>query len=168
MMVKGTRYILTDEKAVKLNEPLIMLLSDLKEKYYGLEDDLLNLVVDEDTRNEKDPFDLLNNPEVCLKYSLIQDHMGILKPIIDKLHNTLYSGEEEILLNKKRVYLKNPKEMREWLGINVKPLILDGETLLYKWAEITGKPKSNISTWISKGFGITKEEYVEGVLKGIY
>ena len=46
-MVKGTRYILTDEKAVKLNEPLIMLLSDLKEKYYGLEDDLLNLVVDD-------------------------------------------------------------------------------------------------------------------------
>lgn len=164
-MAKEIKPILRDETAVELNELLIPLLEKVQCQLDGIDDALSDLTVDQE------PIDLLNNFDDCCSYLQLKSMSEVLFPIVMDLRNALYSDYKEVpLFPKKKMqpYIKGGVAAREWVGKEVKPLIIDGAKTLLEVSEILSVNNTTIYNRIQTGFGVTWSEYYSKVKEGVF
>ena len=164
-MIREIKPILRDETAVELNELLIPLLEKVQGQLDGIDDALSELTVDQE------PIDLLNNFEDCCSYLQLKSMSNALFPVFIELRNALYSEYKEMPLTPKKKmqpYIRGGAAAREWVGKEVKPLILDGVKTLSDVSKILNINGPTINNRIQTGFSMNWSEYYSNVKKGVF
>ena len=169
-MITAVRGICRDENAKELNELLKRLVKDLEMENEVITDTIMDMTLNHSERKDKSFWEVIRNPENYQELITLESRNSTLEYIISELRNILYSDYEEIPLQEEKETeprLK-PEQCRDWLGMEVKPLILKGTDKQQDVSKALGIGASTISTRVKSGYGANWEMYVAKVKKGIY
>lgn len=170
-MFQTIKPIYRDENAKELNEMLVKLLDELEMEYESLNEGLLDLTMCHSEQREKTFLELLENSGDINEIVNIKNQQKILNSILLKIKGIVFKGYEEPNSNKdenNKHGRMTEKEVREWLGRTVKPMILNGEKLQSKIAVMVNLDASALSRRVKKAYGVSWTEYVVKVNQGIY
>lgn len=165
--MKRINGILRDENAKEVNELLEQMIGDLVSENEAVIDTIMDMTLDNPERKDKSFWEVVGNPENYQELITLQSRSNTLEYIIAELNGILYSDYEEIPLKEHRM---NTEEMSDWLGENVKPLILKGLTKRQAIAIELDCPAPTILWRIRAVHGKTMDwkKYVGKVKDGIY
>lgn len=168
-MVIAITPIYRDENAMELNKAIETLLKNLEMEYEGINECVMDLVLNHDERREKTHAELFDNPRDVFEYMAFDIKRDVLNEVISELKNIVYSDYKETPISKKTTSKKlNHGECLMWLGTKVKPLILEGVTSQKEIGERIGTPANTISQRVTRAYAKSWQEYVEFVQQGIY
>ena len=160
-----------DENAKEVNELLEQLIKDLISENEAVVDIVRDMTLDYSERKDKSFWEVVGNPENYQELITLQSRNNTLEYLITELNSILYSDYEEIPLEpEEKEHRMNTEEMSDWLGENVKPLILKGITKRQAVAIELECPAPSILWRIRSVYGksMNWKKYVEKVIDGIY
>ena len=172
-MITTIRPIYRHKNSTELNKQLENLLHNLEIEKEGIIGYLMDLTLNQKERREKTVSEGLTDLPEMVEAFCLQDKEKTLSSIIEALEGILYSGQEETpitvhsQLKPPRTY-KKATDIPKWLALNVRPIILEGETRQDRIAEMTGVPSSTLSYWVQKAYDEQWREYIKDVQKGIF
>ena len=169
-MIKAIKGICRDENAKELNELLKQLIKDLEFENEAIVDTIMDMTLDHSEKKEKSFWEVVGNHENYQELIALQSRNNTLDSVISELKSILYSDYEEVPLQEEKTTeprLK-PEQCRDWLGMEVKPLILNGTDKQADVSKALDIGASTISTRVKSGYGANWEMYVAKVKQGIY
>jgi len=174
MTIEVLTPIYRDEKATELNTLLKGLLDDLELENEGMNDYLMDLLLNHEKREEKSLHEILENSNDIQEIVEIKYRQDQLTDVIKRLKDIVYIGYNTTPVED----IKQPTPIRQkpmsrdecliWLGTQVKPLILEGETSQKAIGEKLNIPANTISQRVTRVYSKLWAEYVELVNQGIY